>query len=325
MKQLYLSQIKQISAADASAAQLAELADQSLELLIVSSSGEIEIMATAEARAVVRAALPHPAAPVVFVSVGCSGLYASVLEFIQSGAQKARVLLLESPAEFVQSTLDHAGMGADGDGFVAQDVSFCFTLSYQATPLAWHVQYCAIFARPASISGTARLASKVLSQMANLLQEQPDARLVTFENCSEWSRRLAQMMNALCPQYALPPVAEWLPTVENKQHHYMTVRPLLDLAALEPLARQQPIILSCLGAGGRFGVILLSTCEHLRSTHFALPEAQPFTLEVPELVPDLKSAQEAEPRIVLYAQREYFGRDNFYFKWRLHREHWQPA
>ena len=135
MKQLYLSQISQISAAEALAEQRAELADQSLELLIVSSSGEIEIMATAEARAVVRATLPHPAAPVVFVSVGCSGLYASVLEFIQSGAQKARVLLLESPAAFVQSTLDHAGMGADGDGFVAQDVSFCFTLSYQSNTI----------------------------------------------------------------------------------------------------------------------------------------------------------------------------------------------
>jgi hypothetical protein len=287
---------------------------QSFDLFLVSSSAETGILAEPAARAAIEAAYPRSSkCAASFVSIGCLGLFAGILEFQRSGARRARLLLLESPAAFVQETLDIAGLGAGGDGFVAQDVSYVVELGRHPQAGALRIASCQLLAREPTLGGTAKFASGIRRSLTRLTQRYPDSALVTFDNGSRWARRLAEMLAGVVGD-ELPPPAAWLPTVEVNLLHFMTARPVLDLIAHLSLARSGPLVLTCLGAGGRFG--MLTMCPDVGPNDIC-PRGEP-PLEMGPIAITRGAPLMSGPRSqILYTRKEYYGRGDFYFKWTL--------
>jgi hypothetical protein len=298
---------------------------QAFDLFLVSSSAEIGILSEPAAIDAIDAARPVPGACAThFVSIGCAGLFAGILEFERSGAMRARLLLLERPAAFVQATLDASGLGAGGDGFIAQDAACIVELGRDLQAGALRVAACELLARESTLAGTAKFAARVGGHLCRLLRRYPGCRLVSFDNGSEWARRLAQMLMALSGGDGLPLVSGWLPTVEVEMRHFMTVRPVLDLIAHRQHARTAPLVMTCLGAGGRFGILALTPdaksaepCERQEREQRRARVEPPLDLGTLSLT---RSGQPmALPRSqMLYTRKEYYGRDNFYFKWTIY-------
>jgi hypothetical protein len=287
---------------------------QSFDLFLVSSSAESGILDEPAARAAIDAARPQSSTcDASFVSIGCLGLFAAILEFERSGARRARLLLLESPAAFVQETLDIAGLGVGGDGFVAQEVSYVVEMGRQPQAGALRVAFCQVLAREPTLGGTAKFASRIHRSLMWLTQRYPDSALVTFDNGSKWARRLAQMLAAVAGDQ-LPPPAAWLPTVEVNLRHFMTARPVLDLLTHLSRARSGPFVLTCLGAGGRFG--LLAMCPDAGPSEICRWRELPLAMGAISLRRD-GPAMSGPRAQILYTRKEYFGRGDFYFKWAL--------
>jgi hypothetical protein len=290
------------------------------DLLLVTSSAEIGLLtAPASAAMVVALGRSNPRAPIHFVSIGCAGVAASILDFVQSTTRVAHVLVIESPADLVQATLDAAGVGQHGDGFRAQDVAYLLTLTLWDTAHAdaaagLRVLHCSLLSRAAGLGGTARLAAQFVSLWADLRERHPGLRVVTFTNASEWSEHLFRLVESLARARGLGGCAEWLHSHESDLRHYMTARPLLDLEAHGCAAADGPLLLPCLGAGGRLGVVVLDGA--VAQPEPAITFAPPDVLDLP-VPPAGRLAPKELPRSVLYAQREYFGRSQFYFRWKL--------
>lgn len=292
------------------------------ELLMVTSSGEIGMLAAPTSRAWLNA-LFHSSqqAPLHLISIGCCGVAACVLEFMQSTARIAHVLVTESPSDWVQSTLDGAGVGAGGDGFDAQDVAFLLTLTRSAaapSPDSAKLLYGNVLSRDACMGGTAQLAARLAGLVVKLNQQYSDLRMVRFDNGSQWSHYLNRLVDSLVQRQGLPSTQDWLPSIEHDLRHYMCARPLLDWQAHAMEVQSHPLLLPCLGAGGRLGVMVIGPADCDMSV-LPVPTAAPLDVEPPH--PDWWRGERDPPREVLYTQTEYFGRQQFYFRWRLIREH----
>lgn len=331
---LYLSQVRRFDI-DAPLPALS-----SAELLLVTSSAELDILSHPQCRRqMVQLCQGSPGAPLRFISIGCAGLAACVLEFVHSEARSANVVVLESPAHWVQDTLDAAGIGTGGDGFRAQDVAYVLRLSRE--PPASHadagasdtyrVLACDLLSRESGLAGTPRLASSLVSLLRAWQQRLQSLKLVSIENGSEWSRRIAGLVEALDVDRQLAGLQGWRASIEKSPGlHYMAARPLLDLAANAQCAQLQPLLLPCLGAGGRIGLLVVqaepgaaeSMPAHADDTD-QWPVVQPLDFPTPE--PDWFSRPRTERAQPLYARSEYFGRSRFYFRWNLTHEHFADA
>ncbi|MBB3984703.1 hypothetical protein GGQ68_001019 [Sagittula marina] len=283
-----------------------------IEDYIVTSSAEIGIVQTERARQVIRDCAPIGyGGDIPLVSIGCAGLFAAVMRFADSPAHSARILALETPSDYVQHTLDSARLGAGGDGFVAQDAAHVLDLQKTPEGALARVDHCEILSRPSCFSGTSKLARSFVARLDALEAMCPDARVVTFENVSGYARRLMQAVLA-----ELGPTArrEFLQTVECDERHFMTVRPLLDLQHQMAEDTGRPLIVTCLGAGGRIGIFAVSPVH--------APQPEPIS----EARPALEAMVIAEgagpdlPAELWYMNRSFFGRENFYFEWRINGE-----
>lgn len=290
-----------------------------VEDYIVTSSAEIDIVRTPRARAVIEACAPEGYdGEIALVSIGCAGLFASILRFINGPARTARILALETPSDFVQHTLDSARLGFGGDGFVAQDTAWVLDLSKSPEGALAQIGHCEILSRPGCFAGTSKLARQLIDRLDGLAARFPEARTVTFENVSEYARRLMQAVRT-----TLGPDAQtaFEQTVERDERHFMTVRPLLDLAHNMARRPDQPLIVTCLGAGGRVGILAVDPTARTDTTQtgwFAPAEALhmgglPLTQGLP--LPDTRA-----PATLAYMDRTFFGRANFYFEWTLSQE-----
>lgn len=198
-----------------------------IEQYIVTSSAEIGIVDTPRAQQVIRDCAPNGNVDnIPLISIGCAGVFAAVMRFVSGPAKTARILALETPGDYVQSTLDSAQLGAGGDGFVAQDVAYVLDLQKFPEGALGRVEHCEIMSRPSCFSGTTKLARNFLARLDELDVICPDARIVTFENVSSYARRLMQAVQAGIP---FPQQREFIETIETDERHFMTVRPLLDL------------------------------------------------------------------------------------------------
>lgn len=298
---------------------------EGIELFIVTSSAEIDIVHEPRAREILRASMPRGyTGEIVFVSIGCTGLFATVLEFVQRSVRYCRILALETPASFVQHTLDVAKLGDGGDGFIAQDVACVMDLSKERKGAIAKIGHCEILARRGSFGGTAKLSQELARCLENLCLRLPGAEIVTFENVSLWSQRLLQLLTVMLREGAVPPPERWLPSIESDERHFMSVRPLLDMLSHINHTPPQALIVACLGAGGRIGLMALEwlrvddgTTEPVRLTYEpTFGKADRHDLGEIALLGEHDTVP-VRPTHVLYADREFYGRNNFYFQWTL--------
>lgn len=289
-----------------------------VERLIVTSSAEIDVMGEPQARAMLAAASPPGfAGPQSLVSVGCAGVYAAVLEFLASGAASARILALEAPRAYVQRRLDAAGLGPDGAGFVAQEAACVMDLTREPEGLALPISHCEILARPAHMGGTAALAGEAARRIAQLSAEIPGLSVVEFENVSDWARGLGALVRRALAGHPTADPSRWAPSFERDERHFMTVRPLLDLNRLRGA---EPLLVGCLGAGGRLGLMVVGEARGEAAIRRPWPLSERRAMEPPRLNP--AEAALAPPA---YMDRRFFGRSNFYFHWTLEQDAHAPA
>lgn len=290
-------------------------------LLLVSSSAEVGLLVEPQCRSWLSSlARSSPGTPLHMLSIGCAGVAACVLEFMHSSACSAHVMVVETPTDWVQTTLDVAGVGAGGDEFKAQDAAFVFTLSRGARPEsadALKLLYSGLLAREPNVGGTAQLAARLANLVATFARIYPDMAAVGFQNGSQWSRHLSKLVNLMLEKKGLPGMQHWLPSQEIDLRHFMSARPLLDLQAHSHHAGRAPLLLPCLGAGGRVGMLLLGPWDR-DGAAIDIPVPQP--LDLPEPSSSWWADKPVPPTQVLYAQREYFGRPQFYFRWRMSSE-----
>jgi hypothetical protein len=283
-------------------------ADHPMDMVIITSSAEVGVLAEPLARSIIAAtAGPAFVGEQSFVSVGCAGVYAAILEFLRSDAQTARILALEAPRDHVQQRLDAAGLGPDGAGFIAQEVACLMEVSRRPEGLAIPINHCEILARPASMGGTATLAGMVSRRLAELQLSFPGLAIVDFQNVSDWARGLATLVRGACPTGG----RRWLGSIETDNRHYMSARPLLDLMRL---AGSGPLLVGCLGAGGRLGLMVAGGDGTRRPWPEVERRCHATTI--------LSAAESAAP---LYMDRAFFGRSNFYFHWSLTHDFYASA
>lgn len=213
------------------------------EALIVTSSAEIGVLRSPRAQAILARAGAARIALHSFVSVGCAGVFAALFEARRLGVKSARILALEAPRAHVQARLDAAGL----QYFEAQETACVMDLSCQPVGLALPIGHCEILARPDTMGGTAALAARIAQRLRQHQSAIPGLSVVDFENTSDWARGLAHLVRLHLPA----PATGWLGSVETDRRHYMSARPILDLMRHHP---DGPLLLGCLGAGGRLGI-----------------------------------------------------------------------
>ena len=292
-----------------------------IEDYVVTSSAEIGIVGTARAQQIIRTCAPQRRAgngrAIPLISIGCAGLYAAILRFIESPAQSVRILALESPCEFVQATLDQARLGQGGDGFIAQDVAHVLDLSKSPDRAIARIAHCEIMSRPDCFAGTAKLARHFVDRIEGFHALWSELRVVTFENVSPYARRL---MQAVQNEMGGGQRRRFLDTIERDERHFMTVRPMLDMKRHMGGTCASPLVISCLGAGGRIGVIAITAPTDTSASFAPRPDAclpqslflGDFACIEPPFPPALR-----QPATLHYMDRSYFGRANFFFEWSI--------
>lgn len=303
-----------------------------IDLFIVTSSAEIDIVHEPQARQLINACTPQGCeGEIVFISIGCAGVFASVLEFVKrSTAQRCRILALETPVSFVQHTLDVSRLGDGGDGFVAQEAACVVDLSKHREGAIAKIDHCEILARPKTFGGTAEFGKQLVHCLEALSARLPEAEVVTFQNTSLWAQRLYQLVALRLRGNEALAVERWLPTTECDERHFMTVRPLLDIRHHLTEDRSRPLIVTCLGAGGRLGVMALQRLngEVTHNVDLSLDLASCFGTsdchDLGEVLLSDETSQSSLPERLRYTDNEFYGRYNFYFHWTIrHASHKQ--
>ena len=90
-------------------------------------------------------------------------------------------------------------------------------------------------------------------------------QFVSFEVCSSWSKEMKRCFLMFCEDFF---AKSWLDSVENDQRHYLSLKPLMELSLYHKQALKNPLAFLTLGAGGRFGVLMIGSHRPLRATYF---------------------------------------------------------
>lgn len=245
------------------------------ELVIYATTGEAKLLHQPGVAEIVQASIKQfPHAQHELVSLGCLGLHAALLHVAQSQARSALVLLVEISLEYGQDEMNQEGLGVDGDDMIGQesvgflDISRKSPAEITASDIV--IEDCCILAKPHGMVGLRRLMQKI-SQL--LVKNTPDhPSLVSFRLGSRWAAQLlAAFERMVLPK--LPPFTV-LPSSEQDQLHRLSLKPLLEMVQYqEVLMREGKLAISSLGAGGRFGFILLAMGSmHVASAWSGVPQ-----------------------------------------------------
>ena len=206
-------------------------------------------------------------------------------------------------------------MGAGGDGFVAQDVAYVLDLQKFPEGALARIEHCEIMSRPSCFAGTSKLARNFLARLEELDSICPDARIVTFENVSGLRPSIDASGEGRCELSRAAPVPR---DGRAGRTAFYDLRPLLDLQKQMAEDSLRPLIVTCLGAGGRIGMFAVtpmdvSMAERSVMQMWPMPQIDAHFIEVrgqPTPPPD-------QPMELCYMNRAYFGRENFCFEWSI--------
>lgn len=200
----------------------------------------------------------HPDARHAFVSMGCLGLHAAILEAQRSQAESVLIFLVEAPGYYLQDMLNIAGLGVGAEGLSAVEGAATLHLVRSETVAndGYGLSMATILAKTPGPGGTLRLLEKLEAVLEPLTAEPSGVDVVSFRMYSRWCDQLLQGFSHLIQ-------AKWtngtrlLDSYEADCHHNLTVKPLRELAMYGASATQRPLVILTLGAGGRMGVLVL--------------------------------------------------------------------
>ncbi|MDR2031422.1 MAG: hypothetical protein LBP86_04000 [Azoarcus sp.] len=245
----------------------------------------------------------YPSARHVFVSMGCLGLHAAILEILRAGVEDALLFLIESPLPYIQARFDASGIGLGGEGMLAAGGAAFLYFARGADADSLEVASTAILAKPGVPLGTAQLLGKLKEYIGQLVARQGAIDTVSFWNRSRWCDYLSRGFDSMV-RPLFPPESALLDSLETTEDiHYMTLKPLLEIQRYWPGRKAHPLLLMTLGAGGRIGA--LEVCAPGTAARVAWREkADPRCLDA-ALYEDVHST----PQYNLKAH----CRDNLYF------------
>lgn len=230
------------------------------ESIILSSSSELFFFTAPGAESFMQAVRRiFPESSVRFTSLACLGFYAAVLDFLHSGDKNTLILLLETPRLLQQHCLNAIGAGQRGLGLNAEEG---FAAAYlekvprdrlEAGMLV--INDCQIFGQPEKINGILECIRKSADSIMRLQSEFP-SRIVSFELPLQWCEQMLKGFRQILPDPHKPD--NWLKGCETEARHYLTLKPLLELALHKDELRETGLITLTLGAGGRLGLLQIS-------------------------------------------------------------------
>jgi hypothetical protein len=297
-------------------ATLCAASSEAPELVLYTGSGEIGVLTQPSLSAWMNASrLRYPKARHAFVTIGCTGWYAGILEFARSQARRAHIVTLETPRSYTQSRLDAAGIGTGGDGLIAKE-SVALTVLVrkrldELQPSDTVVIACTILAKPVGLSGTEALLLKL---RAWLIAKSPNDKTldwVSFAIASRWSDQLMRGFERWVFPYV--PIAETLPSLETDSHHWLSAKPVLEYAHYRGRLAGRNLAVNCLGAGGRLGVAILGLAASVASNRLE-SNIHIYPMGKVTWRSDLRLIEPEKP---LYCSEDYRFRDNAYLIWEL--------
>lgn len=256
-----------------------------------------------------------------FVSAACVSLHGAILDFYHTSQEHGLVVSLEISLDLQQSCLDSlgVGIGPNQDGLrVVRGVGFLeLKRGFSLNGLV--VEDCQIFSQAKGLAGTTSFVNELARNLKSL---EADVRPVSFNIHSHWAKSI---FRGLGPHFSNDAFQTWLPSVENSEKHYLSLKPIYEIKKYYDYFENSRLLFFTLGGGGRFGWLLLSSRADKPSL---LPEPSVREHSFNE---DLKCYQEAiqycESNKTLYLERVretlkypracYRGLDNHYFCWQF--------
>lgn len=256
-----------------------------------------------------------------FVSAACVSLHGAILDFYHTGQEHGLVLSLEISLDLQQSCLDSlgVGLGPNQDGLrVVRGVGL-LELRRGISLKGLVVEDCQIFSQAKGLSGTTSFINELAR---NLKRLEADVRPVSFSIHSHWARSI---FRGLEPHFGNDAFQTWLPSVENSEKHYLSLKPIYEIKKYYDYFKKFRLLFFTLGGGGRLGWLLLSSRQDKESL---LPEPNVREHSFNE---DLECYRQAimfcksDKAIYLKRVREtlkypracYRGLDNHYFCWQF--------
>ncbi len=289
-----------------------------VDTVIIASAGEVGILSEPSAREILRNFIPDSVwgQDIPFISLGCVSFAAALMYYKKLKADRAIILMLETPSHYNQKLLNASGIGIGGDGFCAQDSSFCVEVTKDCIePEGVFVIYSEILSKPLGVGGTMGLAAKLVSVCEKILARFPDTKIVSYENTSSWSKQLYNATKICIDKITSKlDTNNWLPSVERDQNHFMSIRSLLDFKYYSACLDESVLIVLTLGAGGRVSVIAFSS-KPIQGVSWGHSCDTCFLGKV-----NIKKWIENNGPTPLYMDSKYFNRPNFFFEWQIGEE-----
>ncbi|MBF0442238.1 MAG: hypothetical protein HQK54_10055 [Oligoflexales bacterium] len=294
------------------------------------SSSEISFFLSPEMEAFIRhVQQKSKGARLKVVSQACLGFHAAIIDFYHSPERAAIIAFVEAPREIQQNFLDAAisrNMENPNRLKVSEGVGFAYLEKVEPASLKHYdivIGHCDILYQMRNIMGPLALVRKITDLLKN---ESERMQVVSFELNSSWSDELIRYFDKYCTD-ALHP-SNWLSSCEKGEHHYLTLKPLMELRLYENKSHISPLSVFTLGAGGRFGIITVGTpCSGVAESSISQCSLFSFSLRQ-----DLERIREVESSFsnagtarieylnnlaneIKYIQKQYAGIDNAVFEW----------
>lgn len=256
-----------------------------------------------------------------FISAACTSLHAAILDFNHHAVCERLIITLELDQSLQQGCLNALGIGIEPeqDGLkVIDGVGFCIVSKETPDDNALVIEDCVILSQPTGMTGIQKLITLVCEHL-NQLPE--NCRPVSFDISSNWGKKLIKGLDNrldahLCSEH-------WLDSAEQHNHHFLSLKPTLELQSYETHLEQGNLLLMTLGGGGRLGCLRISRgitdirmqAEVTYSEHSLSEDIDNYTQAVNIQNDCVDTYYQGVKDTLKYPQHCYRGRNNHYFRW----------
>lgn len=264
----------------------------------------------------------------LFISAACTSLHAAILDFGQSDSQRRLVIHLDIDRFWQQGCLNSLGIGngEEQDGLnVVNSGAICLLEKSNEAPAfnQWLVEDCFILSQPKGVFSTQLILNQLTDYLQQLPQHLPQQwqqqshQIVSFRISSLWGEKLLKALNSRLKGDINP--QNWLNSAEPDTDHYLSVKPLMELANYK---KHNNLLLITLGGGGRIGLLKVSKNSHHKTlyhtagvTEQSLSDDFDSYLTAKALYQD--SFYHRVKETLKYPRDAYRGINNHYFRWDL--------
>ena len=263
---------------------------------------------------------------VKIVSAACTSVHAALLDFNQSDFKSAFIFVLELNREIQQGCLNSLGIGneKEQDGLQVTPGVGLVHVSKETNSSGLYISGCEILSQEIGISGTTKLLSNIIGRLNNISKK---AKCVSFDIRSDWCKSL---MCGLEVSKCKHPVESWLPSVEENEAHFLSLKPILEIEKYRSLIKLDPIFIMTLGGGGRVGCLLIYDNDNRKIEKLDCREpdllASKTNFDLRSDYEKYRHALAAKSKsdyylgvsqALKYPQKQYRGMTNHYFEWNM--------